>query len=825
MARARDLLDEYRAKRDFSKTTEPTGGARSAAGNIFVVQKHDATRLHYDFRLEYEGVLKSWAVTRGPSTDPADKRLAVRTEDHPLDYATFEGTIPKGQYGGGTVMLWDFGTWEPIENPIKGFKSGKLKIRLGGERMKGGWALVRMKPRSGEKGENWLLIKEHDEHATEDGSTLLDADKSVSTGRSMDAIASGKAPAKRPRKSEKPLPKFIEPQLATLVDTVPAGKDWLFEMKYDGYRCLAALSRDSVRLYTRNGLDWTDKFSPLVAPFSGLTKSSALIDGELCAFDENGKTSFSTLKTHLSESGPLVYFAFDLLELDGKSLRSRPLSERKTALEELLGGRTRHDPIQLSPTIAGKGEEVFTAICEAGHEGVIAKRTDAPYRSGRGKSWLKVKCTLRQEFIIVGWTPSEKRRGVFASLVLATQEKGELVYRGRVGTGFSDRLRVDIQKMLEADARDTAPLKGVPRAARRGVRWVKPRHLAEIAYTEVTPDGALRHPSFLGLREDKPAKGIALEKPAKTKPVKPKGAKTMTLSEENGVAAAEKAGIRLTSPDKVLYPEQGVTKARLAAYYAAVVDAMLPYISDRPLSLVRCPAGRAKHCFFQKHDTGGFTQGMDTVSIVEKDGASADYFTLDGIEGLLAGVQMGVLEFHIWGSRRDLIEKPDRIVFDIDPDEGLDFGDVKSAAVDIRDRLADLGLKTFPMVTGGKGLHVIAPIARRAEWPAVKAFASGFAKQMAADEPDRFTAVLSKKARKGKLFIDYLRNERGSTAIAPYSGRARQGAPVAVPVAWDEVQSLTAANAFSLEAAAERAGSNPWPDYAKVRQSLPKSTG
>ncbi|WMT85462.1 DNA ligase D [Pelagibacterium sp. 26DY04] len=822
MARARDLLEEYRAKRDFTRTSEPTGGDRSTSGNIFVVQKHDATRLHYDFRLEYEGVLKSWAVTRGPSTDPADKRLAVRTEDHPLDYATFEGTIPKGQYGGGTVMLWDFGTWEPIEDPKKGFKSGKLKIRLDGERMKGGWALVRMKPRSGEKSENWLLIKELDEHATEDGSTLLDADTSVSTGRAMDAIATGKAPKKRPRKTDKPLPKFVEPQLATLVDTVPAGKDWLFEMKYDGYRCLAAISRDSVRLYTRNGLDWTDKFASLVAPLAGITRSSALIDGELCAFDENGKTSFSTLKTHLSNGGPLVYFAFDLLELDGKSLRSRPLSERKEALEGLLGSRTRYDPVQLSPTISGKGEEVFTAICKAGHEGIIAKRTDASYRSGRGKSWLKVKCTLRQEFIIVGWTPSEKRRGVFASLLLATQENGKLVYRGRVGTGFSDDMRAQLQKMLEAGARKTAPLTGVPRPMTRGVRWVDPRLLAEIAYTEVTPDGALRHPSFLGLREDKPAKGIALETPAKAKGAEAKGAKTMTLSDEDGIAAAEKAGIKLSSPDKVLYPEQGVTKARLAAYYAAVVDAMLPYISDRPLSLVRCPAGRAKHCFFQKHDTGGFTQGMDTVSITEKDGTKADYFTLDSLKGLLAGVQMGVLEFHIWGSRRDLIEKADRIVFDIDPDEGLDFGDVKSAAMDIRDRLADLGLKTFPMVTGGKGLHVIAPITRRAEWPAVKAFTAAFARQMAADEPDRFTATLSKKARKGKLFIDYLRNERGSTAIAPFSSRARQGAPVAVPVGWDEVPSLTAANSFSLEAAAERARTDPWPDYAKIRQSLPK---
>ncbi|WP_421951788.1 DNA ligase D [Pelagibacterium sp.] len=818
MARARDLLDEYRAKRDFKQTSEPRGDKDVSSGNIFVVQKHDATRLHYDFRIEYEGVLKSWAVTRGPSTDPAEKRLAVRTEDHPLDYATFEGTIPKGQYGGGTVMLWDFGTWEPIEEPKKGFRSGKLKIRLKGDRMKGDWALIRMKPKSGEKRQNWLLIKEHDDFATQDGSRLLDKDTSVSTGRKMSAIAKGQPPAKKAKAAARSLPKFVEPQLATLVDSVPAGDGWLFEMKYDGYRCIAAVSGENVQLYTRNGLDWTDKFGSLVAPMSSLTKSSALLDGEICAFDENGKTNFSALKSHLSEGGPLVYFAFDLLESDGKSLRSKPLSVRKAALGDLLGRRTRHDPVQLSPDIAGKGDEVFAAICKAGHEGIIAKHGSAPYRSGRGKSWRKIKCTLRQEFVIVGWSPSEKRRGMFASLLLATQEGGKLVYRGRVGTGFSDDMRSNIQNMLKKDSRKTAPLSGVPSAMARGAHWVSPRHLAEIAYTELTPDGILRHPSFLGLREDKPAKGIGLERPAKVR-----GGNTMSLTEDTGMAAAEEAGIKLSSPDKVLYPGQGVTKGKLAAYYASVAEAMMPYIANRPLSLVRCPAGRAKQCFFQKHDTGGFAQGMNTIKIKEKDGEIDSYFTLDGLEGLLAGVQMGVLEFHIWGSRRDAVEKPDRIVFDIDPDEGLDFGDVKSAALDIRDRLADLGLATFAMVTGGKGIHVIAPVIRRAEWPEVKAFATGLAKQMAEDEPGRFTATLSKKARKGKLFIDYLRNERGSTAIAPYSSRAREGAPVAVPVGWDEVETLSAANGFSLEAAVERSQDNPWPNYGKLRQSLPKS--
>ncbi|SDH14884.1 DNA ligase D [Pelagibacterium luteolum] len=826
MARARDLLDEYRAKRDFAQTSEPDGGTPSESGNIFVVQKHDATRLHYDFRLEYEGVLKSWAVTRGPSTDPADKRLAVRTEDHPLDYATFEGTIPKGQYGGGTVMLWDFGTWEPIEEPKAGFKSGKLKVRLDGERMKGDWALIRMKAKPGDKRENWLLIKEHDSFATDGkGEAILDTDTSVSTGRAMDAIASGKKPKRLTKSTAKALPKFVEPQLATLVDDVPVGKDWLFEMKYDGYRCIAAISGDTVKLYTRHGHDWTEKFASLVAPLSKVTKGSALIDGEICAFNADGKTDFSTLKAALSDGGPLVFFAFDLLERDGKSLRNLPLVDRKKALEELIGTRERHDAIQLSPDIEGKGQEVFDAICKAGLEGVIAKKASAEYLSGRAKTWLKIKCTLRQEFIIVGWSPSEKRKGVFASLLLATEEDGKLVYRGRVGTGFSDQTREDLQKLLDAAARKSAPLTGVPSQMSRNARWVTPRHLAEIAYTEQTPDGVLRHPSFLGLREDKPAKGVALEKPTKvTSPRTKRSTPGAKLTDDAGIAAAEKAGIKLTSPDKLLYPGQGVTKAKLAAYYAAVVDAMLPYITDHPLSLVRCPGGRAKQCFFQKHDTGGFSQGMHSIAITEKDGTSDDYFTLNGLDGLLAGVQMGVLEFHIWGSRRDDIEKPDRLVFDIDPDEGLDFADVKSAALDIRDRLADIGLKTFPMATGGKGIHVIAPLTRSAEWPEVKAFASGFAKHLAETQPDRYTATLSKKARKGKLFVDYLRNERGSTAIAPYSTRAREGAPCAVPLSWDELDDLKQANGFSLDAAAERAtGPDPWQGYGKVRQSLPKT--
>ncbi|WP_196258680.1 DNA ligase D [Pelagibacterium limicola] len=811
MADPSDLLKDYRQKRDFAKTREPAGRkGKKAGGRMFVVQKHDARRLHFDFRLEHDGVLKSWAVTKGPSSDPAEKRLAVRTEDHPIDYGSFEGTIPEGEYGGGTVMLWDRGEWEPEGDPDDGLKSGRLKFRLEGERMKGGWALIRMREKKGDKRENWLLIKERDDFAG--GEDILQADKSVETGRKMEEIATGK-----PRRSTKTLPDFVKPQLATLVDSVPVGANWLFEMKYDGYRCIAAVSDGHVRLFTRSGLDWTDRFGHVVPALERLKTKSALIDGEICAFGPKGGTSFSVLKKHLSDGGPLVFFAFDLLELDGKNLRDRPLTERKKALEKLIGKRARHDSLQFSPTISGKGQEVFDAICQAGHEGIIAKDGAARYVSARTKSWLKIKCTLRQEFVVVGWSPSDKRQGGFASLLLATEEGGKLVYRGRVGTGFDEIAREDLQGRLGKRARKSPPLDGVPGQIARSARWVRPDLVVEIAYTELTDDGALRHPSFLGLREDKPAKGIGMETATTA-------ADEIPLTSEIGVEDAHKVGIKLSSADKVLFPEQGVTKGQLAAYYAAVAPAMLDHVRDRPLSLVRCPEGRAKACFFQKHDTGGFPQGMLPVQITEKSGGKTTYRYLRDLAGLLAGVQMGVLEFHIWGSRVDNLEKPDRLVFDVDPDERLDFSDVKRAAFDIRDRLKAMGLESFPMVTGGKGIHVIVPLTRRTEWREVKAFAAGFARKMARDEPDRFTATLSKAARKGKLFIDYLRNERGSTAVAPFSTRARKGAPVAVPVSWEEVETLERANGFSLATAAVRAqGPSPWPGYAKVSQAITKA--
>jgi len=839
--KATDLLKDYKAKRDFAKTQEPAGAAphsgRSDRG-AFVVQKHDATRLHYDFRIELDGVLKSWAVTKGPSNHPGDKRLAVRVEDHPLEYGGFEGTIPEGEYGGGTVMLWDRGTWEPIGDPREGLEKGDLKLRLYGERMKGEYVLVQMKGRDTKRRnapdrQNWLLIKHRDSYARDKDTLTTRFTRSVETGRDFKGIASGAKPEKTssvpveavwysdPEKAERAgqksrvtsesqagaTPNFRPVHLATLVDSVPSGEDWLFEMKYDGYRCLAAVAGKSVRLYTRSGLDWTPKFGALVEPLQKLKIGSALIDGEICAFDGKGRTDFTTLKSVLSNGGRLEFFAFDLLESDGEDLTKLPLVERKKRLERLLANSASKDPVQYSSHVKGHGQKVLDALCRDGHEGVIAKLANAPYRGGRSKSWLKIKCLKRQEFVIGGWSPSSKRRG-FASLLLGTWEGDKLVYRGRVGTGFGQDMLEELGTKLEKLARKTSPFDDVPKNLSRGANWVTPRLVAEIAYTELTGDGILRHPSFVGLRSDKPAEEVHME--------------NSQAIAGDGVAVAEKLNVRLTSPDRIVYPGQGITKARLVAYYEDVANAMLPHIENRPLSLVRCPQGRAKHCFFQKHDTGGFPEQLHSRSIVEKDGDTQDYFYVTDLAGLVAGTQMNVLEWHIWGSRFDHVEKPDRLVFDIDPDEGLEFKAITIAACEIRDRLQEMGLESFPMVSGGKGIHVIVPLKPEAEWPEVKNFCKSFAQQMADDAPDRYTAKLSKTRRKGRLFIDYLRNERGSTAICPWSVRSREGAPVAVPVDWDEVSSLKSANGFSLAEASERASGNAWSNYFKVKQTLPK---
>ncbi len=822
-----DPLERYNAKRDFAKTAEPAGTLAPGHGNSFMVQKHDATRLHWDFRLEVDGVLKSWAVTRGPSLDPDEKRLAVRTEDHPLSYATFEGTIPKGEYGGGTVMLWDRGTWAPIAGKsAKDIDEGHLHFTLDGERMKGEWLLIRLKPRAKEKRENWLLRKIDDAHAGGTDTLVEEALTSVATGRTMAEIAAGKpvkgtagkaaaaqpkrrkAAAPRRRGPAKALPAFREPQLCTLVDSVPAGAGWLHEVKYDGYRALIAIGDHAkgslAKVYTRSGLDWTDKFAAIAEAAAALPVASALIDGEIVAF-KDGHPDFSTLKDAIGSGGDMTLFAFDLLELDGEDLSALGTVERKDRLRAIVENGER---IQFAEHVLGSGEELFEAMCREGLEGVVSKRADAAYAGARNRTWLKAKCIQRQEFVIVGWTPSDKSRG-FRSLLLGLREGDGFRYAGKVGTGFNQDLMDDLSaRMAElAVAKpsvDAASLK-THKAALRGAQWITPELVAEIAYAEVTPDKVLRHSSFVGLRGDKAAADVVAEvaEPA---------------------PAAPEVHVKISSGDRVIFPESNVTKGELADYYAAVSPIMLPWAGRRPVSLVRCPQGRAKACFFQKHDAGSFGEHVHHVDVREKDGSTEPYLYVDDADGLVACVQMGTIEFHGWGSRIDALEKPDRLVIDLDPDEKLDFADTKRAAEHVSAQLAELGLVSFPLLSGGKGVHVVVPLSPQAEWPAVKDFADRFARALAGAEPDRFVAVMTKAKRKGKIFIDYLRNQRGSTAIMPYSARARAGAPVAAPVSWTELRDIDTAAHWRVRDAAElleRATSRALAGWGVADQVLP----
>jgi bifunctional non-homologous end joining protein LigD len=840
VAKPADPLETYNKKRDFAKTAEPAGTSERlpwGEGHGFMVQKHDATRLHWDLRLELDGTLKSWAVTRGPSLDPADKRLAVRTEDHPLSYATFEGTIPKGEYGGGTVMLWDRGIWipDPRKDPRKTLEQGHLHFTLEGERMKGEWIMIRLKPRPGEKNENWILRKIDDVHAGNSAGLTEKYLTSIKTGRSMQEIAAGKkakelaswkkGPAavlrRGPEPSEKKelgsgllrkttsnLPAFREPQKATLVDHVPTGSGWIHEMKYDGYRCLLAIGGGKARVYTRSGLDWSDKFPEIVEAAASLELGSALLDGEIVALDDNGNTGFSALQQAISQGGRgLSLFLFDALEIEGEDLAPLPNIERKARLASLLG--EGKPPVLLyAEHIVGQGEKLFEAMCQAGQEGIISKRADAPYRSARTRSWLKVKCTLRQEFVIIGWSASDKKGRSFRALLLGVHEDGKLRYAGKVGTGFSVAAQHDLLAKLEGIETDKAPA-AVPRAEARGARWVKPQLVAEIAFAEFTADNVVRHASFLGLRGDKKASAVVAEKPQPLPPA---------------VADPPEDRVKISNPERVVFPDGNVTKGELADYYRAIGPLMTVWTANRPISLVRCPQGRAKKCFFQKHDAGSFGEHVHHVPILEKNGSTEDYLYVKDVAGILTCVQMGTIEFHGWGSPVATVEKPDRLVFDLDPDEGLDFGQVKSAAVDIKRFLADMGLQTFPLLTGGKGVHVVVPLTPEAEWPVVKDFAQRFCLALASAEPERFTATMSKARRTGRIFLDWLRNQRGATAIMPYSARSREGAPVSAPIGWEELEEMQSGARFTVRDAdllLERASSRVLQGWGEAAQVLP----
>jgi bifunctional non-homologous end joining protein LigD len=902
MAARNDRLQQYKAKRDFSRTPEPAGKARKSGRKLrYLIQKHDASRLHYDFRLEWNGTLMSWAVPKGPSENPNDKRLAVHVEDHPVEYGDFEGTIPDDEYGGGTVMLWDSGSWEPQEgvDVDEGLAKGKLAFLLHGKRLNGKWALVRLRARKKGDKDNWLLIKELDDYVRRSGKLITDREAtSVKSGRSMDEIAGGKKGRKQVWHSNKPakstksnaksnsrgsdpvilagpgapkkaklagkaakaegskkkrtaattaLPAFVEPQLATLVEGPPPGSDWLHEIKYDGYRVIAAIAGGRVKMYTRNGLDWTDRFAPLVKPFSQLPCAAALLDGEIAVADAQGHTDFGALQDALAKGkgGGISCYLFDLLSLDGEDLRKRPLIERKETLKKLLAGVPSGGPLTYSDHVRGSGEKVFAEACRIKLEGIISKLADAPYRSGRAKSWLKIKCGMEQEFVIIGWRPSDKPRRPFSSILLAVREEGKLRYAGRVGSGYSEDRLEDLGKKFKALERKTPPVADVPRDIARRAKFVEPELVAEIEFRGWTHDGVVRQGAFKGLRGDKKAAEVVREvEMPKAKAVK--GAKDSIKAEARGrkTKAARRsippraetrsrvahdgsdeiAGVRVTNPDRVFYPDEKITKRELIAHYLSVADKILPHVAERPLSLVRCPDGIAGQHFFQKHASQGFPAQFEKIPIREKSGKD-DYLFIRDEQGLVAAVQMGVLELHIWGCHVDEVEQPDRMVFDFDPDEGLDFSHVRAGATEMRDRLKDLGLESFPMLTGGKGIHVVVPFRRGHDWDAHRDFSEALARVMAADSPDRFVANMSKKKRHGKIFVDYLRNQRGATAIAPFSTRARKGAFVSVPVSWAQLAKAKDAHPVSVGEVARFAKVDPWPGYFKLKQKLPKLKG
>jgi bifunctional non-homologous end joining protein LigD len=847
-------LGEYRRKRDFKMTSEPRGGKAARKGWKFVVQKHDASHLHYDFRLEWDGVLKSWAVPKGPSLDPSVRRLAVAVEDHPLEYGDFEGVIPEGQYGGGTVMLWDKGTWEPVGDAKEGLESGKLKFRLRGHKLSGAWMLVRSGGR-GRDPRQWLLFKERDEFAKPEGEydVLEKEPLSVKTGRDLDEIAAakarvwdtsgrkkakaatkGKPPArkrvKRGSKLKKKLP-VIKPQLATLVTKAPDGDQWLHEIKFDGYRILTYIDEGQVHLTTRNALDWTSKLSELRSAAEKLSIEQAILDGELVTLDKHGRSDFQSLQTaiHENRTGTTVYYAFDLLWLDGQDLRGLPLEKRKKMLARLRLSVDR-GPLRMAEHVEGSGGHFFEEAQRLGLEGIISKRVDRPYIGGRTTDWVKVKCGASGEFVIGGFTDPAGARNEFGALLLGYHEKpGELVYAGRVGTGFDEKLLASLGKQLRARETKSSPFAGAEIKRERHAHWVRPNLVAQIRFSNWTRDGLLRQPVFLGLREDKPAEKVGREV---AQPI----TKVKRASDGNGRAAPAGSsgksmkhadetvieGARVTHPDKVLYPDDGITKRDLADYYLSIAEWMLPHVAERPLSIVRFPEGLSGGRFFQKHPNPGTLNGLARVKIKESDG-TAEYVVIRKPSDLAELVQISALELHVWGAKRDDVERPDRLVFDLDPDVGLDWSRVVTAARQIRDFLSDLGLVSFVKTSGGKGLHLVVPIARRHEWPFVSDFCRAVAMAIARAAPNDFVATMSKTARRGKIFVDYLRNQRGATSVATLSTRAQSGAPVSMALAWEELGSVKSADQYDVKNARRRLTSlkrDPWAEMDKVRQSL-----
>ncbi len=810
-------LAEYNRKRNFAKTAEPEGKPEKPAERLkFAVQHHLARRDHFDLRLEWDGALLSWAVPKGPSYDTRDKRLAVQVEDHPLEYRNFEGLIPKGEYGGGVVMLWDEGIWEPQMDVEAGLREGSLKFLLRGRRLKGKWALVRMKAKAGEAENNWLLLKEKDDYA-ETAAGISEFVTSVRTGRTMAEIEAG-----TDEKFTRNPFRRADVQLAKLIHTVPEGGDWFYELKYDGYRILAYLEGNNAQLITRNGNDLTTRFQDVALSLIHWAVGRAMVlDGEMVITDAEGKTDFQALQNYMRnpQGKNLTYIVFDLLALDGNDLRGRRLIERKATLEALMKDSPQN--LHYSQHIVGNGKESFLAACKGNLEGIVGKKADSRYSGTRNGDWIKLKCAGRQEFVIGGYTLSNKKTSGVSSLLLGVYEGKELIYAGRAGTGFTMRSMKELEEKFKPLQRKTAPFKQAPEPGKNEkIIWLEPELVAEIQFAEWTADYLLRQASFKGLRTDKEPGDIqkenADEKTESDENPEEESAPSSAADLERPMKAKVDSiiidGIRITSPDKVIFDDPEITKADVVRYYAKVAERMMPYVGHRILSIVRCPKGISQSCFYKKHP-GPDNKGIVTMPVLTGSGATEDYFYMENAAGLLFEAQMGTLEFHTWGSRVEELERPDIMVFDLDPDEGMDLETVRRGVKDIKSLLEQLSLNSYLKTSGGKGYHVIVPFKPAVEWDTFHGFARRVAEVMEQQWPDRYTSNVRKNKRTRKIFIDWIRNGRGATSIAPYSLRARKGARVSMPITWKELDTVAPDGVNMAEALRRIGGDDPWQDF------------
>lgn len=844
-------LQEYRRKRRFGETPEPDDERRGAVARrpIFVVQLHHASARHYDFRLEADGVLKSWAVPKGPSLRVGEKRLAVEVEDHPLSYATFEGDIPEGHYGAGHVDVYDHGTWACDGDPLEAIAAGKVDFVLHGNRLKGGWKLVRTNMKG--KQHQWLLIKRDDEEARDtDADALLEeavppkrtstktvkttkstktsSSRSSRTTRTTKPVARRNADARWAKRAlslqharDKPYPHDFKPQLTDHRDTAPDGETWLHEIKWDGYRLLADLRDGVVALRSRNGLNWTEDFPEVVQAIQALPVTDLRLDGELVVLDAQGRSDFTGLQKVIDGTArqPLRYVVFDMPGVAGVDISRAPLLERKTLLKDLLGDTP--GTLAYSDHVLDHGPAVFEASGKAGFEGIISKRVNAPYVNARSPSWVKVKHENTDEFLVVGYTDPKGSRSGFGSLLMAVPEKSGLRYVGRVGTGFDDAKLAAMHRQLKALDTDKAAVElpsHVPFKA-SSVHWVKPTLVAEVAFRGWAKEGLLRQASFKRLREDKTAKELG----AAASAVPAKAAKATKAPAKAKAPDRAADGVNISHPERVVFAKARLTKGDVVDYYRQMARWILPEVARRPLSLLRCPDGVDKPCFFQKHHGTGLGDAVEAIPLEQKSGRE-DYLYIEDTEGLLQLVQMNTLELHPWGASVDDPEHPDRLVFDLDPGEGVTWAAIKAAARDVRDRLQEIGLESFVRLSGGKGVHVVVPLTPKADWAQAKDFCESFAQAMAEHAPDRYVATMSKAKRTGVIFIDWLRNARGATSVCSWSLRARPSAGVAVPLRWEELGRVTAADAFALPKALQRAQKlkkDPWEGIDQVKQVLP----